>query len=207
VYRGAKLKWSREFKEGLQHLVRTGLNQPQPAPDGAIRAQIVIREGSNMVSVSARNSTDQGKYQLATAPDFKTLSLTYTSPKDSPSILLGQYKLPKPSQIGDKLLIELRLQGDHLTGLLNGVAVIQAQDQRIAGSGNWGIDAADGWFESVEVHALGVAGAAAEAGEQWTDGLAEWWASPEAKRGLLAKESQWLPDRGQHFRHLCRKGA
>jgi hypothetical protein len=104
-------------------------------------------------------------------------------------------------------LIELRLQGDHLTGLLNGVAVIQAQDQRIAGSGNWGIDAADGWFESVEVHALGVAGAAAEAGEQWTDGLAEWWASPEAKRGLLAKESQWLPDRGQHFRHLCRKGA
>ncbi len=154
VYRGTKVKWSREFKEGLQHLVKFGLKQPQPAPDGAIRAQIVIREGSNLASVSARNSADQGRYQMATAPDFKTLSLTYTSPKDSPSVLLGQYKLPKPSQIGDKLLIELRLQGDQLTGLLNGVAVIEAQDQRIASAGDWGIDAGDGWFESVEVQSL-----------------------------------------------------
>ena len=157
-YRGAKLKSSREFVDKLMHLRNTNFKKPQPSPDGAVRARIVIREGGNLASVSARDSADHGRYQLANAPDFKTLTLTYT-PKVGPSVLLGQYKLPKPSQLGEKLLIELRLQGDHLTGVLNGAAVIQAQDQRIAGAGDWGIAGADAWFESVEVQPLPAAAA------------------------------------------------
>jgi formylglycine-generating enzyme required for sulfatase activity len=43
------------------------------------------------------------------------------------------------------------MQGDHLTALVDGAAILEARDSRAAGAGEWGIIATDGWFESVEV--------------------------------------------------------
>ena len=49
------------------------------------------------------------------------------------------------------MLVELRLQGDRLTALVDGAVVIEARDSRITAPGQWGLLADDGWFESVEV--------------------------------------------------------
>ena len=37
-----------------------------------------------------------------------------------PSKMLGTYDLPQPLPVGDRAVLELRIVGSHLTGLLNG---------------------------------------------------------------------------------------
>jgi hypothetical protein len=81
--------------------------------------------------------------------------LLYFFPAGGNGIELRRYLLPQPLQPGDIALLEFRLHGDQLTGLLNGAVVVEAQDSHLSSPGEGGIIAGDGWFESVEVQKPG----------------------------------------------------
>jgi len=140
----------RDFVDGRVHLQGgTSALKPLPAADGAIRARIQFREGSNDFVLQARTTPDNSKYKLLfTQSDAR---LQFFPGGGAEAILLRRYSLPKPIQPGDTVLLELRLQGDRLTALVDGKVVIEAQDSHIPDSGTWGLMATDGWFESVEV--------------------------------------------------------
>ena len=129
--------------------------KPQPDADGAIRARIQFREGSKFVAVQARRTPAAAAtfatYKLQIEQSFASLLYFPGGPK---GIELGRYALPKRLQPGDTVLLELRVQGDLLTALMDGAVVIEARDSHLPGPGEWGIIAADGWFESVEVQTL-----------------------------------------------------
>jgi serine/threonine protein kinase len=152
---GAKQKSSREFRDGLVHLRNTGIHNLQPSPDGAIRASIVIREGSTNIGVVLRNSSLLGCYKLGIGGSSNgSIVLTHNDAKSGNSVVLARHDLAKPLQTGDKVQIELRVQGNHLTGLFNGAVVAEANDTRLTESGEWSLNATDGWIESVEVQSL-----------------------------------------------------
>ncbi len=142
----------REVVDGRLHLLGPAVEKPQSAADGAIRARIQYQPGSKAMGFTARVS-DVGRYKLSIVND-RSLGLRFFGGARSSSAnmhKLGDYYLPKPLQPGDTLLLELRLQGDRLIVLVDGAVIIDARDSRLTAPGEWGITAADGWFESVEV--------------------------------------------------------
>ncbi len=142
----------REVVDGRLHLLGPAVEKPQSAADGAIRARIQYQMGANAAGFTARVS-DAGRYKLSIVND-RSLGLRFFGGARSSSAnmhKLGDYYLPKPLQPGDTLLLELRLQRDRLIVLVDGAVVIDARDSRLTAPGEWGITAADGWFESVEV--------------------------------------------------------
>jgi serine/threonine-protein kinase len=144
----------REFKDGLLHLGSL-FGKAQPSPDGAIRARVAIGENSNTIALIVRDSGTDGYYKFYTSSDGKTGSLGYCLHGESASnSLLGTFPLKRPLELGDKLVLELRAQGDHLVGLVNGAVAVDVHDQHLKGAGRWGVSSLDGWFESVEVQAF-----------------------------------------------------
>ncbi len=137
-----------EIKDGLLHL-HGGFRKTQPSPDGAIRARVVYRQDSQGAGLAVRHSESLGEYQLGVSRTGVYLSSTLRGIGAAGN--LGLYAFPSPLQPGDATTLELRMQGDHLIGLVNGVAVIDKKDDQIKGPGEWGIGSVDGWFESVEV--------------------------------------------------------
>jgi len=127
------------------------LMKPLPAADGAIRARIRLPEPGKYAAVNARALEGSGVYKLQVSQGQGSTVLLEYYPWGGKGIELGRKSLSKPFQPGDTLLLELRLQGDHLTVLTDGAVVIEAQDSHLPGPGEWGIIANDGWFESVEV--------------------------------------------------------
>jgi formylglycine-generating enzyme required for sulfatase activity len=143
-----------EHRDGLLHLAAQTWKKDQPSADGAIRARIVHREGSKSPALIMREQTGQGLYKL-TLHDTGIVSLSLGNVGGEQVVKakeLGRFQMPalKP---GDKVLLELRIQGDRLTGFVNGTMVIEARDAQVSDPGTWGIFANDGWFESVEVQA------------------------------------------------------
>jgi hypothetical protein len=89
-------------------------------------------------------------YKFQLNPTFA--SLYYFAPgANSGARELAKYTLPKALVTGDTALLELRMQGDRLTGLVNGMKAFDIQDSSSPGPGEWGMTASDGWYESVEV--------------------------------------------------------
>lgn len=146
-----------EFKDGLKHLQGAQWTKPQSSPDGAIRARFEFREDTRNPSVVMRLSVGQALYklELSNPPVFAYLRCALAA-KDGD---VGKYAIPKPPQPGEMVELELRVQGDHLIGKLNGETVIDARDSRVMQAGEWGVNANDGWYESVEVQTLGVSAA------------------------------------------------
>ncbi|MFO1485053.1 MAG: protein kinase [Verrucomicrobiaceae bacterium] len=140
----------REWVDGQQHLLKMSKTKPWPAADGAIRARIHFKEGSKNISLTARGMNRDELYKLNVG-NGSTLTLGSVGPGGRTLDTLGKHTMSKTLQPGDSLLLELRVQGDRLTALVNGVAVIDARDTRYSAPGNWGILADDGWFESVEM--------------------------------------------------------
>ncbi|MGB8166904.1 MAG: bifunctional serine/threonine-protein kinase/formylglycine-generating enzyme family protein [Chthoniobacteraceae bacterium] len=146
---------NREVVDGRLHLLGPALLKPHPAVDGVIRARIQFQQGSNGMGFYARAAADGGRYKIYVLKG-RSIDLVHVEPGTAAATIanthrLATYILPKPFQPGDTFLLELRLQGDRLTALVDGAAVIEAQDSRSPGPGQWGIIAMDGWFESVEV--------------------------------------------------------
>jgi formylglycine-generating enzyme required for sulfatase activity/predicted Ser/Thr protein kinase len=152
-YQGQQVTNLREYKDGLLHMSRISLYGTQPFLNGAIRARLVMRVGSEGGGVSARNSGKQ-RYFFNLADQGTVMVLAVKTPESQAGKTLGSYRLPKPLQTDEKFTIELRIQGDQLTGLFNGQEVVRATDQRVKETGTWGIDSSDAWFESVEVQPL-----------------------------------------------------
>jgi hypothetical protein len=144
-----------EFAEGLLHVKRPKfLPRTQPSADGAIRARIIYREGTRSAFVVARSAQADGHYVLGLGTDAKHVFLGYFKSLSAEGNILARHFLPRPLALGDGLLLELILQGDHLTGVVNGVPVMEAHDTQLTQPGRWGIYAAPAWFESVEVQPL-----------------------------------------------------
>jgi Leucine-rich repeat (LRR) protein len=138
----------REYREGLLRL-RSSMEKPQPAADATIRARIVIREGLGSPGVFLRSTAEGGRYRLFIDPDMRFVRLVHQSPAGTHE--LGKHRFFKSLVRGDRLLLELRAQGERLAGSVNGERVIEADDARSKEAGSWGIESADAWFELVEV--------------------------------------------------------
>jgi serine/threonine protein kinase len=146
---------TREHMDGHVHLRRARMLKAQTSADGAIRARIRYEEQSRNVGVVGRGATPTDLYKLELA-DGRNLGLValVTRFKTYDSYLFGGHSLPAPLRPGDTLVLELRIEGDRLTALLNNHVVMQARDGRFKNPGEWGIMAEDGWYESVEVRPL-----------------------------------------------------
>jgi serine/threonine protein kinase len=175
----------REVAKGCIHLRVKPVLKPQPAADGAIQARIQWREGSpGGTGVIARFMPGQAWYKLM--QDATRVDLLYVAANGATVSRIGTQPLPKRLEPGDRVLLELRLQGDHLTGLVDGAVLIDAHDSRIAGSGQWGLVATDGWFESVEVRPGRTGDGAGRTG-----GLGQTGVTPAASPA--SSPGQWQP--------------
>jgi hypothetical protein len=145
---------SREFVNGLMHLTRGGAMKPQPTPDGAIRARIRIREGSADGSVRLRMAADGRSYMFSVYASFDTVRLAIKGLSEPDENKLGVHRLPRPLRAGDTITLELHAAGNRLSASVDGKVVIEAMDDRLQGPGQWGVSAADAWFESIEVRPL-----------------------------------------------------
>ena len=152
------------------HLIDNSLFRLEPVTDRAIQARIRWRDGSVGVGLLARGTREEGSYHLKLQTS-STVQLAYfpTGSRGENSIVLGTHDLPKPIQPGDTPVLELRLQGDRLTALVDGAVVIEARDSRLPGPGVWGIVAGDGWYESVEVQTPLPAAANLPPSDGWED--------------------------------------
>jgi hypothetical protein len=138
-----------EFRDGLVHFFnKKSFLRRREASDGALRARVTIRGDGTNFSLVARRNQQGGQYSLTVVG--KAVTLDYNSPGMEPETI-GRYHLSEPQKPNSGFSLELRLKGDNLTGLFNGAVVVEAQDDRVSGSGDWGIYAKEGWFESVEV--------------------------------------------------------
>ncbi|MEQ1859731.1 MAG: bifunctional serine/threonine-protein kinase/formylglycine-generating enzyme family protein [Chthoniobacteraceae bacterium] len=127
------------------------LMKPLPAADGAIRARIQVPETGNYTAVNAREVEGIGVYKLQVSKNPTSAVVLIYFPWGGNGIELVKKYLPQSIQPSAVLLLELRVQGNRLTALVDGAVFFEAQDARVAGPGRWGIIASDGWFESVEV--------------------------------------------------------
>jgi predicted Ser/Thr protein kinase len=170
-----KTHWpgEREFVDGRVHLIAFSLLKPMPSANGAIRARIQWREGSKNVALIAREvGQKKGNYKLTV--NATGLALNVLGDEDKVLATPGLHDFAQPLEKGAVLTVELRLQDDHLTVLLDGATVITAQNSAHATAGGWGIIAGNGWFESVEVQPLPAAASTApQTEEKWRDWLVE----------------------------------
>jgi serine/threonine protein kinase len=145
------------FKNGQLNLSHARATKPQTWSDGAIRARIEYQGGTKSPSLVARKTggSDGFYYRFGVGSDGKHIYLSHLTLKPDDNFdMLGRYFLSAPLKPNDVLLLELRVQGDRLVGLLDGKVIIEAQDTHLRAPGEWGIIADEGWFESVEVQPL-----------------------------------------------------
>lgn len=58
-------------------------------------------------------------------------------------------------RVGDVLRLELRLEGDHISALTNGIPMLDFRHDKLKAAGEWGIKSLNGaWFESAEIEPL-----------------------------------------------------
>jgi serine/threonine protein kinase len=173
---GSTVPAGRSFENGLLHVQNFSYVKPQPATDAAIRARIVIQPGSDTLAVVARRSGADGFYKWGTTSNDRLLSLIHFKSGTNTSTTLGKHELSAPLRAGDKLALELRVQGNRLTALANGAVVIDVQDDRLKAAGECGIDAHNAWFESCEVQAPPAAVSPSPSlpvSESWQNALAD----------------------------------
>ncbi len=142
----------REFKDGLLQLRGTSLYHAAAKADGAVRARIRITEQTNIPAVVGRSPSAGGQYKLTLLGKGREVELSRTRVDATRQVeSLARSPLPQPPALGETLLLELRIQGDRLTGLVNGAVVVEAQDALIRNPGYWGVFGQPGAFESAEV--------------------------------------------------------
>lgn len=171
-----KKNWpgKREVVDGVLHLTMQNVTKPLPSADGAVRARIVFREGSENVALLARSTGGNEIYKLNLRADGVFLSPIGADGKNLEKI--GSAAFSKPLRPGDRVTLELRVQGDRLTALVDGKVVIEGQNAVYSKPGGWGIMANDGWFEMAEFQPLGLTAAPVNAptsDEKWPDWIAE----------------------------------
>ncbi len=148
----------RKFADGLLHVtgdyVYAKLPGANPA-DGAIRSTVKLLAQTQNPSVHARWRGTSG-YQLLLQGDIGKMSaqLFFVRDKNSGSLPLAVRKLSKQPIAGESVTLELRIQGNHLTGLVNGEVCVEATNNERSEAGEWGIYASNAWFESVDVQPL-----------------------------------------------------
>jgi serine/threonine protein kinase len=143
-----------ERKEGLLYVTRSA-SKEQPFVDGAVRATFQIREGIQGCALIARSHSQRGEYKLVLNDDWRKVFLQYFPPSNSgPALMLGKYMQPTAFKAGDRVTLELRVEGTKLTGIVNGATEIEAQDDHLTMAGNWGVMGKPAWIESVEVQSL-----------------------------------------------------
>jgi predicted Ser/Thr protein kinase len=178
LFTDAEWKAKPGFKNGQLNLSHAFATKPQTWRDGAIRARIEYRDDTKSPSLVARQKLKVGgfyyRFGIGSTGNHLYLAHMQLLPQAEAEDqdILSRHFLPAPLKPGDKVLLELRVQGTRLTGLLNGKAVIEAQDTRLQAAGEWGITAMEGWFESVEVQPLSAA-ATASGTPAWNDWIAE----------------------------------
>jgi formylglycine-generating enzyme required for sulfatase activity len=145
-----------EFKDGLMHVHGGGalLLKQQLSADAAIRARVRLVEGAVDACVKLRADKSKGGYKLNLIGPWDSVLLSQFNPNEQEGKKFGFKKLPKPLKVGDTVLLELRAQGSHLTALVDGVVMIEADDDTLKEPGQWGVSSQNGWFESVEVQPL-----------------------------------------------------
>jgi formylglycine-generating enzyme required for sulfatase activity/predicted Ser/Thr protein kinase len=154
-----------EFKDGVIHLSK-GWRKPQPSADGALRARFRFLADSKTPSVVMRMDAAKGTaYVLGLSADGKSAYLNRWGGAKPTELVKRQ--LPKPAQPGNTVTLELRIQGDHLSGMINGTLVVETQDASHKAPGEWGISAENALFESVEVQPLPAAALTSSAQPTW----------------------------------------
>ena len=193
----------RQFKDGLLHVTNWGLRAPQTSVDGAVRATVRVDEGVIGPAVQGRHLPDGRLYSWQFDSDMKTLLLKRAMP-GMPSTVLAKGSLPQPLRAGDSVVIELRIVGPRLIGLVNAQVLAEAEDDQNPESGNWGIYAESAWFESAEFQPLPAA-----ASPLWTDALAAWWQGGTQREGWVREKdgSARLTVSGPIGIHLGKIGA
>lgn len=148
----------REFANGLLHVTATPVYARLPgenAADGAVRATVKLLPQTRNPSVHARWSGTSG-YQWLLQGEIEKMSaqLFFVRGQGSGSAPIAVHTLSKQPAAGESVTLELRVQGDLLTGLVNGEVCVETRDKSRAEAGEWGIYASDAWFESAEVQTL-----------------------------------------------------
>jgi serine/threonine protein kinase len=163
-----------EFKDGLVR-VWGAFRKALPSRDGTLRIRAQFREGQGVPLLVARDSAEIGHYKFLLGSSFKDVVLIDFNRATQKQAKLGQASLPVPVQPGKTFTMEFRVQGNQLTGLLDGAVVVEGRDDRIAVPGEWGIDpqGKDAWLESMEFQPLDAPGGASAPppAEPWQDVL------------------------------------
>ena len=137
-----------EFRDGLLHLREAGIYTKQTSLNGAIRTRIQVRADSLNFGVIGRTQGKGDQYKLSVTPNGAVL--LSRSDATRKTLSLASHLPPTRPAPGEFVTLELRIHDNQLTGLLNGVVVVEAQDDHIRGVGGWGIFAGAGAYESAE---------------------------------------------------------
>ena len=143
------------------------------ARDGAIRARFTPGAARCETSVERRRNGASDAYRLVASldPEVGIKSATLLRVQGANSQIVVIDSRPKPLKSGEPVTLELRVQGEAITGLINGKENLRARAAPISDYKQWGIRADDAWFESVEVQPFEVAASAPE--QRWHDWIAE----------------------------------
>lgn len=141
-----------EFRDGVLNIKHLSVTKPVAWADGAIRARVVVGNPAAAPCLLARRSKTAGTYRFGLGAGWKNFMLQYYPyGAQSGEIILGYASPPRAIALGDRIELELRLRGDQLVAFVDGTKVLEVNDSRLSGAGEWGIFAEDAGFESVEV--------------------------------------------------------
>jgi serine/threonine protein kinase len=147
------------YEDGLLYVkAADGFKKAMPSADGAIRAVVHLKTAKDTPTLFGRFSDAGGYYQAVWDVEHAVLFLAYYATGTGKGFEhLCSRTMPGDMimKVGDVLKLELRLEGDHLTALINDRPLLDYHHDKLTTAGAWGIKSNTGaWFESVEIEPL-----------------------------------------------------
>ena len=154
--------WQRlsAYENGRLHVkANVGFKKALPGTaDGVVRAVVHIQSENENPTLFGRFRHGEGYYQALWDVKSGTVGLSYYG-IGNPKVYehLGARSLPAEValQLGAVRRLELRLEGDRITALTDGVAKLEFRHAKLSSPGEWGIKSINGaWFESAEIQPI-----------------------------------------------------
>jgi hypothetical protein len=150
-----------------------------PSAEGKIRTKVRIAPGTAAPAIVLRAGQTDWRLEVNLVSTGKAVEFRVTKGTAGstvpPKTQVTDERATAFEGIKDQAVIEVSLSGSSLLAVLTGSgnarAGVHHADEQLARVSEWGIDAKDAWFESVEVQPFEVAASAPE--QRWHDWIAE----------------------------------